>query len=76
VHLTDSRPREFFFREQSFAVEHAYGPWIARGEWWNEMVWNMEQWDVVARTRNNDVLCCCIARDALRNEWQVIALYD
>jgi protein ImuB len=76
VHLTDSRPREFLFREQSFAVEHAYGPWIARGEWWNEMLWNMEQWDVVARTRNNDVLCCCIARDALRNEWQVIALYD
>ena len=76
VYLSHSRPGEFFFREQCFVVEHAYGPWVAGGEWWNEMFWNMEQWDVIARAPNDAVLCCCIARDLLRNQWQVIALYD
>jgi protein ImuB len=76
VYLNSSRPREFFFRQQRFTVEHAYGPWIAGGEWWNEMLWNMEQWDVIARTSNGALLCCCIARDILRNQWQVVALYD
>ncbi len=76
VHLIDSRPTEFFFCEQCFVVEHAYGPWITGGEWWNEMLWNMEQWDVIARAPNDSVICCCIARDVLRNQWQVIALYD
>jgi protein ImuB len=76
VYLTHSHPGEFFFREQYFTVEHAYGPWIAGGEWWNEMLWNVEQWDVIARAPNDAVLCCCVARDLLRNQWQVIALYD
>ena len=76
VYLTHSRPAEFFFREQYFTVERAYGPWIMGGEWWSEMLWNAEQWDVIARARNDAVLCCSIARDPLRNQWQVIALYD
>jgi protein ImuB len=76
VHLIRSRPIEFFFRAQRFAVEHTYGPWITGGEWWNEMLWNIEQWDVVARAHNGAVLCCRIARDLLLDRWQVIALYD
>jgi protein ImuB len=76
VQLISSRPVEFFFREQRFAVDHAYGPWIMAGEWWNEMLWRMEQWDVIARAHNDTVICCCIARDLLLHQWQVIALYD
>lgn len=76
VHLEQQRPKAFIFREQCFDVEYAYGPWIARGEWWNEMFWNMEQWDVIAKAPNEVMICCCIACDLLRNEWQVIALYD
>jgi protein ImuB len=76
VYLTNSRPAEFLFREQYFTVEQAYGPWLSGGEWWNEMLWNVEQWDVVARAHNDAVLCCCIARDFLQSQWQVIALYD
>jgi len=76
VRLGRYRPEGFTFRAQHFDVEHAYGPWAARGEWWNELFWNMEQWDVVAKSHNEVVLCCCIARDFLQNEWQVIALYD
>jgi protein ImuB len=76
VYLTHSQPGEFLFREQYFTVEHAYGPWLTGGEWWNEMLWNVEQWDVIARTHNDAVICCCIAHDLLRSQWQVIALYD
>jgi len=76
VRLGQYRPEEFTFRKQHFDVEHAYGPWAARGEWWNELFWNMEQWDVIAKSHDEVMLCCCIARDLLRNEWQMIALYD
>jgi protein ImuB len=76
VQLGQHRPEGFTFRGQRFDVEHAYGPWVTRGEWWNEMFWNMEQWDVIAKAPNEVMLCCCIARDIVRNEWQVIALYD
>jgi protein ImuB len=76
VYLNHSRPTEFFFRGQSFAVEHAYGPWLIGGDWWNEMFRNIEHWDVVARALNDVVLCCCVTRDLLRDQWQVIALYD
>ena len=76
VYVTHSWPGEFYFREQHFTVEHAYGPWIAGGEWWNERLWNVEQWDVIARSPNDALLCCCIARDLLHHQWQVVALYD
>jgi protein ImuB len=76
VRLNNCRPEEFFFREQRFTVEHTYGPWLARGEWWSEMLWQMEQWDVIARATNGDMICCCIARDVSHNQWQVVALYD
>jgi len=76
VHLDEARHGHFLFREQRFAVEHAYGPWIAGGEWWNEGLWNTEQWDVVARAQNGVLLCCCLTRDLLRNQWQVTTLYD
>jgi len=76
VHLDETRHGHFFFREQLFVVEQAYGPWIASGEWWNERLWDTEQWDVVARTLNGALLCCCLTRDLLRNQWQVTTLYD
>jgi protein ImuB len=76
VYFTNSRPGEFFFCAQRFVVLHAYGPWVIRGEWWTEMLLNMEQWDVVARSLDDIVLCCCIARDLIGGLWHVIALYD
>lgn len=76
VRLGELQPEVFFFRGQRFAVVHAYGPWITGGEWWNEMLWNMEQWDVIARSHNDSVLHCCIAHDLLQNDWKVVALYD
>lgn len=76
IQLKHRRPEEFFFREQRFTVEQAYGPWTAGGEWWNEVLWVIEQWDIVARASNDTTICCCIVGDLLHNQWQVTELYD
>ena len=76
INLKDSRPANFLFLEQRFIVEHAYGPWTAAGEWWNEMMWDLEQWDVIAKTPSKSVLYCCLAHDLIRDQWQITALYD
>jgi protein ImuB len=76
VTLQDKRPRAFVFREKRYAVERAFGPWRASGEWWNRTTWRCEQWDLVARAENGAILCCCLVRDLLREQWQMAALYD
>ena len=76
VTLRNARPAMFFFREQRYAVEHVYGPWLAGGEWWNQTLWGMEQWDLVARAQDGSMLCCCMMRDLMQNHWQMAALYD
>jgi protein ImuB len=74
--LESGRPNSFFFRNQRCVVERAYGPWLKGGEWWNEMIWGHEQWDVIARSQDDTLLFCIVVRDLIENEWQVVALYD
>lgn len=76
VTLQRDRPATFVFREQVYTVERAYGPWLASGNWWAPTLWAGEQWDLVARSRDGAMLCCCVVRDALREQWQVVVLYD
>jgi protein ImuB len=76
VTLQNSRPTTFLFHECRYAVEHAYGPWLAEGDWWNQTLWGFEQWDVIARAQNDSLLCCCILRNLIQGEWQMVALYD
>jgi protein ImuB len=76
VTLQNNRPTSFFFRECRYQVEHAYGPWVASGEWWNQTLWSMEQWDLVARSQDGAILCCCTMHDLLQNRWQMAAFYD
>jgi protein ImuB len=76
VRLQGSRPTLFFFRKERYTVEHAYGPWLAEGDWWNQTLWGFEQWDVVARAQDGSLLCCCMMRDLMQGEWQMAALYD
>jgi protein ImuB len=76
VTLQEYRPGSFFFRQQRYAVEHAYGPWLKGGDWWKPSLWGWQQWDLVARARDGSVLCCCLVRDLMRNLWQMAALYD
>ena len=76
VTLEHERPKSFFFREQLYTVDCAYGPWLSNGNWWAPTLWAGEQWDLVARSQKNETLCCCLVRDALREQWQMVALYD
>lgn len=74
--LESGRPKSFFFHNQRCVVEQAYGPWLKGGEWWNEAIWGQEQWDVIARSQDDTLLFCCVIRDLIENQWQVVALYD
>lgn len=76
VTLQGSRPVTFFFRGRRYAIERAYGPWVAEGDWWNQTLWGLEQWDVVARAQDGAMLCCCMMRDLMEDQWQMAAFYD
>jgi len=76
VILKGQKPDAFFFRQKRYVVEHAYGPWLTGGDWWNSTLWGLEQWDVVARGNDGAALCCCLVRDLMRNSWRMAALYD
>ncbi len=76
VTLQNHRPAMFFFREHRYAVERAYGPWLTGGDWWNQTLWGLEQWDLVARAHDGSMICCCMTRDLMQNLWQMAALYD
>jgi protein ImuB len=76
VMLEDARPSSFVFRNQRCVVERAYGPWLKGGEWWNETLWGRELWDLVVRAQDGTLLFCCIVRDLMQDQWQMVALYD
>jgi protein ImuB len=76
VTLCEQQPVSFSFRQKRYDVEHAYGPWLAGGEWWNPTLWSLERWDLVARSHDGILLCCCLVRDLTQNAWQMEALYD
>jgi protein ImuB len=76
VRLQDQRPVSFFFRQKRYEVERAYGPWLAGGEWWGDARWGVQQWDLIGRSHDGTLLCCCLVRDMAQNCWQMAALYD
>lgn len=76
VTFQNERLKAFTFRERRYTVEQAYGPWLDSGEWWTATLWGCEQWDLVARSQDGGILCCCLIRDLLREQWQMAALYD
>ena len=76
VTLLNSRPTTVVYRDVRYEEEHAYGPWLAEGDWWNQTLWGFEQWDLIARGQDGCLLCCCIMRDLMQGEWQMAALYD
>jgi protein ImuB len=76
VMTTEGKLYALLFRQRRYAVVRAYGPWRTSGEWWNPNLWGCEQWDVVARDDGGPLLCCCLVRDLMRNQWQIVGLYD
>jgi protein ImuB len=75
VRVQDERPQTIFFRGKRYAVDHAYGPWLASGDWWNGTHWRLEQWDIIARSEGN-MLCCKMLRDLRHGSWLMAGLYD
>jgi len=47
-----SRPTTFRFRNEQYAVEHAYGHWSADGGWWTEEQWIFKHWDLAGRAQD------------------------
>ena len=76
VTMQGQRPKAFIFLEKHYHVEHAYGPWLISGDWWQPTLWGQEQWDLVARAQNSTLLCCCLLRDQVEDCWRMAALYD
>lgn len=76
VMFESERPNAFIFRERRYSVERAYGPWLTGGEWWTAKLWGCEQWDLAARAHDGAMLCVCLIRDLLRNQWQMVGMYD
>jgi len=76
VMFQENRPSAFFFREKRYDVEHSYGPWLTSGEWWGSTTWQLQQWDLVARSQDRSLLCCRVVYDRLQGRWQMVALYD
>jgi protein ImuB len=76
VTVQNERPSTFVFRDRRYTIEKAYGPWLAGGEWWSPTLWGCEQWDLMARAHDGALLCCCLIRDLLREQWQMAGLYD
>ncbi len=80
VALLERQPASFVFRDCRYEVEHAYGPWLAEGDWWNRQTWALEQWDLIARSSapsgESTMLCCCLVRDLKEKSWHVVRLYD
>jgi protein ImuB len=74
--LRGQQPAAFTFRERRYEVERAYGPWGMSGDWWNPSLWGAEQWDLIARAADGELLCCCMVRDLMRQAWVMVALYD
>jgi protein ImuB len=76
VTLHGKQPTFFRFRNQRYMIEQAYGPWKCDGNWWTSTLWGHEQWDLIARTSSGCMLCCCLVRELIDNQWQIVALYD
>ncbi len=76
VAVRDKRPEAFFFRGIRYVVDDTYGPWLNSGDWWNTAVWSLQQWDLVARARDDTLLCCCLLHDLRQDSWKMVGLYD
>ena len=76
IALQSGCPKSLVFRERRYLVEHAYGPWLTAGEWWNLSLWECEQWDLIARSQDGLTLCCCLIHDLMQKQWRMVALYD
>jgi protein ImuB len=76
VQLHAGAPSSVRFRNESYRVEAAYGPWVIGTDWWNQEHWGQAQWDLVLTDASDMKLRCCIIRDLKKHCWQMAGFYD
>lgn len=76
VQLHAGAPSSVRFRNESYRVEAAYGPWVIGTDWWNRDHWGQSQWDLVLADASDTNLRCCILRDLKKHCWQMAGFYD
>ena len=76
VSLSQGTPCRFFFHNTLYIVEHAYGPWLKSGDWWNSLAWSIEHWDIVASSKQNERLYCSLVHHRDLNRWLISSTYD
>jgi protein ImuB len=76
VQLQAGTPYHLRFRNESYGVEAAYGPWVIGTDWWNQEHWGQAQWDLVLTDASDMKLRCCIIRDLKKHCWQMAGFYD
>ena len=76
VEMRAMKPVAFSEGVNSYGVTAAYGPWKASGCWWSNDVWDAEEWDVLAESKNVASIACLLVFDKERNEWRLEAFYD
>jgi protein ImuB len=46
VKMQEERPARIWFRGMQGEVKAASGPWRSSGDWWEERVWDQDEWDL------------------------------
>ena len=72
----DNRISSVCFRQTWYEVHRCYGPWVTNGEWWHTGHWNQEQWDILARSNDGQLLACCLVHTPADYTWHLVSLYD
>ncbi len=75
VVLTNAAPTRVFWDSQKYAVREIAGPWRVSGQWWSEMSWCREEWDVRLATESTERICR-IAFDPRSRCWYMQGTYD
>jgi protein ImuB len=76
VTMVNGTPYQLYFRDRRYKVEYAYGPWLMGGDWWTDVTWGQEQWEIIAGVGDGNLLYCCVTHDLIQNLWQMAAFYD
>ncbi len=76
VGMRGMEPASFASRDDGYTITAAYGPWRTSGNWWSDGEWNLEEWDVMAVSRDGATIACLLVHDHARNAWELEAVYD
>lgn len=79
VSMTADKPAWFRSGDCDYVVSAAYGPWRNSGCWWSGENWDAEEWDVLARRRDesgNMSVACLLVHDHAQHKWRLEAFYD